>query len=30
MTSLHYLLMRSHSLLNRRILEEAAELGLSP
>ena len=29
MTSLHYLLMRSHSLLNRRILEEAAELGLS-
>ena len=30
MISLHYLLMRSHSLLNRRILEEAAELGLSP
>ena len=30
MTSLRYLLMRSHSLLNRRILEEAAELGLSP
>ena len=30
MTSLHYLLMRSHSLLNRRILDEAAELGLSP
>lgn len=30
MTSLHHLLMRSHSLLNRRILDEAAELGLSP
>ena len=30
MTSVLYLLMRSHSLLNRRILEEAAELGLSP
>lgn len=30
MPALHYLLMRSHSLLNRRILEGAAELGLSP
>lgn len=30
MPSLHYLLMLSHSLLNRRILDEAAELGLSP
>ena len=30
MPSLHYLLMRSHSLFNHRILEDAAELGLSP
>lgn len=30
MESLHYLLMRAHSMLNRRILEGAAELGLSP
>lgn len=30
MAPLHHLLMRSHSLLNRRILDEAAELGLSP
>ena len=30
MPSLHYLLMRAHSMLNRRILEGAAELGLSP
>ena len=30
METLHYLLMRAHSLLNRRILDEAAGLGLSP
>ena len=30
METLHYLLMRAHSLLNRRILEEAAGLGLFP
>lgn len=29
MESLHYLLMKSHSILNRRIINEASELGLS-
>ena len=30
MESLHYLLMKTHSQLNRRIMAEAAALGLSP
>ena len=30
MESLHYLLMKAHANLNRWILNEAAELGLSP
>ena len=30
MKSLHYLLMKTHTNLNRRILSRAAELGLSP
>lgn len=30
MESLHYLLMKSHAILNRRILAQAAKLGLTP
>ena len=30
MESLHYLLMKSHTRMNRRIREKAAELGLTP
>ena len=30
MESLHYLLMKSHAMLSRRILSEASRLGLTP
>ena len=30
MESLHYLLMKSHAMLSRRILSEAGRLGLTP